>query len=76
MFPRFRFEQRWFAGTDFRTRFRDVHFGNVYLNKRAQSKRSFYAPVYDEIFINGHQPEDAASTQYSDRSRFQFAIGY
>ena len=50
---RFRYEQRWVEGQDFRTRFRYNLFMNIPLNKKEMEPKALYAALYNEIFING-----------------------
>ena len=50
---RFRYEQRWVRGQDFRTRYRYNLFLNIPLNKKTMEPGVFYAALYNQIFING-----------------------
>ncbi|HSF54967.1 MAG TPA: DUF2490 domain-containing protein [Algoriphagus sp.] len=74
---RYRYEQRWIAESDFRTRFRYAIFVNVPLNKKELTEKgSVYAQLYDEIFINGEKPDGSTSIQYFDRNRIYLGLGY
>lgn len=74
---RYRYEQRWVADTDFRTRFRYAIFVNVPLNKKELSdKGSVYVQIYDEIFINGEKSSLSPRSQYFDRNRIYLGLGY
>lgn len=74
---RYRYEQRWIAESDFRTRFRYAIFVNVPLNKKELiEKGAVYAQLYDEIFINGEKPDSSSTIQYFDRNRIYLGLGY
>jgi len=74
---RFRFEQRWVEGQDFRTRVRYAIFMNIALNQKALIKGTFYYAFYDELFINGQRDIGGGrEVQVFDRNRFYNAIGY
>lgn len=74
---RYRYEQRWIAESDFRTRFRYGIFVNVPLNKKELNEEgAVYAQLYDEIFINGEKPDSSATIQYFDRNRIYLGLGY
>ncbi|OOG68569.1 DUF2490 domain-containing protein [Algoriphagus sp. A40] len=74
---RYRYEQRWIAENDFRTRFRYAIFVNVPLNKKElNEKGAVYAQLYDEIFINGEKPDSSPSIQFFDRNRIYLGLGY
>ena len=72
---RYRFEQRWIANQDLRTRLRYALFLNIPLNsKELTEKGSVYIQIYDELFINGQRTERV--TQLFDRNRIYAALGY
>ena len=74
---RFRYEQRWVDGQDFRTRFRYAIFMNVPLNGDNLGKGAWYLSLYNEIFINGERDiGDGRTVELFDRNRFYAAIGY
>ncbi|MGA0433464.1 MAG: DUF2490 domain-containing protein, partial [Luminiphilus sp.] len=52
---RFRFEQRWVEGQDFRTRFRYALSVTIPLNSTEVSKGTWYLSFYDELFVNGQR---------------------
>jgi len=70
---RFRYEQRFIEDTDFKTRFRYQLGIDIPLTKR-ETKRDFYATMYNEIFINGEKLENSDSL--FDRNRLFFGAGY
>lgn len=74
---RFRFEQRWVNGQDFRTRFRYALFANVPLNRSDLSPGAFYLALYNEVFINGERDiGGGAEVDFYDRNRLYGALGY
>jgi hypothetical protein len=74
---RFRFEQRWVNGQDFRTRFRYALFASVPLNQPDLSTGAFYLALYNEIFINGERDiGGGAEVDFYDRNRLYGALGY
>ena len=74
---RFRYEQRWVDGQDFRTRYRYNIFLNVPLNKTDLSKNAVYIAFYNELFINGQLPiGNGRTVQYFDRNRTYLGLGY
>ena len=74
---RFRFEQRWVNGQDFRTRLRYALFVNVPLNRPDLSPGAFYLALYNEIFINGERDiGGGAEVDFYDRNRLYGALGY
>lgn len=70
---RFRYEQRFIEGQDFRTRFRYALFINIPLTQKRFAPGGIYIPLYNEIFINGEQTETVA---YFDRNRLYGGLGY
>ncbi|NQY05331.1 MAG: DUF2490 domain-containing protein [Flavobacteriaceae bacterium] len=74
---RFRYEQRFVEGQDFRTRYRYNIFLNVPLNKKDLGKNSFYLALYNELFINAQRNiGDGRTVQIFDRNRFYSGFGY
>jgi len=74
---RLRFEQRWVADQDFRTRYRYNLFLNVPLNGTTLQKGIVYLALYNEIFINGQRDiGDGRSVELFDRNRTYLGLGY
>ena len=74
---RYRYEQRWVDGQDFRTRFRYALFGDVALNGRGTGDGSIYLALYNEVFINGELAIGRGRTVARfDRNRFYTALGF
>ena len=74
---RFRYEQRFVQGQDFRTRYRYNLFINVPINNKSLAKNTVYLALYNELFINGERGiGDGRSVQIFDRNRFYAALGY
>lgn len=74
---RFRYEQRWVDGQDFRTRFRYALFMNVPFNRPDLKQGAWYLALYNELFINGEKDIGTADdVEYFDRNRAYGAIGY
>ncbi|MYN64994.1 MAG: DUF2490 domain-containing protein [Acidobacteria bacterium] len=74
---RYRYEQRWVDGHDFRTRFRYALFGNVALNGRGTGDGSIYLALYNEVFVNGELEVGRDRTvERFDRNRFYTALGF
>jgi len=74
---RFRYEQRWVADQDFRTRYRYNIFLNVPLNHTDLNKGTIYIALYNEIFINGQRDiGDGRTVQFFDRNRTYLGLGY
>ncbi len=74
---RYRYEQRWVDGLDFRTRFRYALFGNVALNGRGTGEGSIYLAMYNEVFLNGELEVGRDRTvERFDRNRFYTALGF
>ncbi|SFR31393.1 Protein of unknown function [Robiginitalea myxolifaciens] len=74
---RFRYEQRWVAEQDFRTRFRYNIFINVPFEGTTLDKGTPYFAFYNELFINGERTigEDL-EVQFFDRNRTYLGLGY
>lgn len=74
---RFRYEQRWVEGQDFRTRYRYNLFLNLPLNQPDLSRNSIYLALYNELFINGERNiGNENRVEFFDRNRFYSALGY
>ena len=74
---RFRFEQRWVEGLDFRTRFRYALFVTVPLSRAEMRPGTVYLSVYDEVFINGQRDVgQGREVEYFDRNRLYGGLGY
>ena len=74
---RYRFEQRWVDGQDFRTRFRYALFGDVGLNGRGTGTGALYLALYNEVFINGElEIGRGQAVERFDRNRFYVGLGY
>jgi len=74
---RFRFEQRWVEGQDFRTRFRYALSVTTPLNSTQVSEGTWYLSFYDELFVNGQRDiGNGREVDYYDRNRLYGAIGY
>lgn len=74
---RLRYEQRWVADQDFRTRYRYNLFLNVPLNARTLEKNTVYLALYNEIFINGQRDIGPNRTvELFDRNRTYLGMGY
>ena len=74
---RFRYEQRFGEGQDFRTRYRYNLFLNIPLNNEAITPKTYYIALYNELFINGQRDiGDNRSVAFFDRNRFYSGIGY
>ena len=74
---RFRYEQRWVEGQDFRTRYRYNLFVNILLNADKFQKNTVYVALYNELFINGQTDiGDGREVQYFDRNRTYLGMGY
>ncbi|PNQ72921.1 DUF2490 domain-containing protein [Hanstruepera neustonica] len=74
---RFRYEQRFVEDQDFRTRYRYNLFMNIPFNKKTFKKNTFYAALYNELFINGEQNIGGGqSVEFFDRNRTYLGVGY
>lgn len=74
---RFRFEQRWVEGQNFRTRFRYNLFVDVTLNRVDLGKGAIYLALHNEIFLNGQRDLGGGrEVDVFDRDRLYGAIGY
>jgi len=66
---RYRFEQRWIEGQDFRLRFRYFLALNIALTKPEMTDGAFYFSSYNEIFLNNDSP-------VFDRNRLYVGLGF
>ncbi|MEZ5596873.1 MAG: DUF2490 domain-containing protein [Pseudomonadales bacterium] len=74
---RFRLEQRWVAGQDFRTRFRYALFADLPLNGRLSGPGALYLAFYNELFLNGERRiGDGRRVRWFDRNRTYLALGF
>ncbi|MGK7388755.1 MAG: DUF2490 domain-containing protein [Candidatus Cyclobacteriaceae bacterium M2_1C_046] len=74
---RFRYEQRWVEGQDFRTRYRYNLFLNIPFNKADLSPGAVYLALYNELFINGQREiGNGREVELFDRNRAYIALGY
>lgn len=74
---RFRYEQRWVEGQDFRTRYRYNLFLNIPLNQDQLGKDAIYLALYNELFVNGQRAiGENRSVQLFDRNRTYLGLGY
>lgn len=74
---RFRYEQRFNEGQDFRTRFRYGLFLNIPLSSKEMADKTWYLGFYNELFINGEQNiGDGRRVNVFDRNRLFGSLGY
>ncbi|MEM6348277.1 MAG: DUF2490 domain-containing protein [Bacteroidota bacterium] len=74
---RFRYEQRFVSGQDFRTRYRYNLFFTVPLNQEGLGEGAIYLALYNELFINGQRTiGDGRTVEIFDRNRLYGAFGY
>ena len=74
---RYRYEQRFVEGQDFRTRYRYNLFLNIPFNQSDLKKGAIYLALYNELFINGQREIGTANpVQIFDRNRTYGALGY
>lgn len=74
---RFRYEQRFVEGQDFRTRYRYNLFLNIAINKSGMEPKTLYLALYNELFINGQRNIGENKTvEIFDRNRLYTALGY
>lgn len=74
---RFRFEQRWVDNQDFRTRYRYALFMDVPLNRDVITAGTWYAALYNEVFLNGQRDiGNGREVSTFDRNRLYGALGY
>lgn len=74
---RFRYEQRFVANQDFRTRYRYNLFVNVPLNNTKIVENTVYIALYNELFINGQRNiGNGNQVEVFDRNRLYLGAGY
>lgn len=74
---RFRYEQRWVEGQDFRTKYRYALSLNMPLNNTSFEKGTVYLSMYDEVFFNGQQDIGIGQrVDWFDRNWMYFGLGY
>jgi len=74
---RFRYEQRFVENQDFRTRYRYNLFLNIPINNSDLIEKTFYAALYNELFINGQTDiGDNREVELFDRNRTYLGLGY
>jgi hypothetical protein len=74
---RFRFEQRWVDGQDFRTRLRYFLAMNYPLNRDDLGEGAVYLSLYNELFLNlENDIGNNRSVDTFDRNRAYAALGY
>ena len=74
---RFRFEQRWVDGQDFRTRLRYFLGLNYPINQDTLGEGAVYLSMYNELFVNLNRDiGDGREVDYFDRNRAYAALGY
>jgi hypothetical protein len=74
---RFRYEQRFVANQDFRTRYRYNLFINVPFNNKDLIPKTIYGAFYNELFINGEKNiGDNRTVELFDRNRTYLGLGY
>lgn len=74
---RFRYEQRFVEGQDFRSRYRYNLFLNIPLNKNKIERKTVYLSFYNELFINAQRNTgNGNSVEFFDRNRLYSAVGY
>ena len=71
---RFRYEQRFVEDRDFNTRYRYCLFVDIPINRPEMDAKTFYASLYNEIFINGQKTSDNRAV--FDRNRLYLGAGY
>ena len=74
---RFRLEQRWVDGQDFRGRLRYFVGLNIPFNQTTLGKGAVYLALYNELFVNLNRDiGDGRHVDYFDRNRAYAALGY
>lgn len=66
---RYRIEERWVENSDFKWRFRYFLGLNIPLNSTVIERGTWYAALYNEVFVNG-------KSSYFDRNRVYGGLGY
>ena len=74
---RFRFEQRWIDGLDFRTRVRYFFGINYPFNQETLARGAIYLSFYNELFVNLERDIGRGlQVDYFDANRVYLAAGY
>lgn len=74
---RFRYEQRFVEGQNFRTRYRYNLFLNIPLSKPSMDEKTLYLAFYNELFINGQKNIGNGDTvEFFALNRLYGALGY
>lgn len=74
---RFRYEQRFVEGQDFRTRYRYNLFLNIPINQKTMDKNTLYLALYNELFVNGERNiGNNKKVELFDRNRLYAALGF
>ncbi len=74
---RFRYEQRFVEGQDFRTRYRYNLFLNIPINQKTMDKNTLYLALYNELFMNGERNiGNNKKVELFDRNRLYAALGF
>jgi len=74
---RFRFEQRWIDGQDFRTRLRYFFGLNFPFNQDTLGAGALYLSFYNELFLNVERSIGGGRrVEHFDRNRAYLALGY
>jgi len=73
---RFRFEQRWVDGQDFRLRLRYFFALDYPLNQPTMDPGAIYLSLYNELFVNMNENiGDGRRVDHFDRNRLYLAVG-
>ena len=74
---RFRYEQRFVDGQDFRTRYRYALFADIPVSGDSMDQGAIYFALYNELFINGERDIGTAMpVELFDRNRLYGGVGY
>lgn len=74
---RFRYEQRFVEGQDFRTRYRYNLFLNIPINQKTMDKNTLCLALYNELFMNGERNiGNNKKVELFDRNRLYAALGF
>lgn len=74
---RFRFEQRWIQGQEFRTRLRYAVSASIGLNRAEMTRGTWYLALSNELFLNGERGIGGGrEVDIYDRDRLYAGLGY
>lgn len=74
---RYRYEQRFIEGDDFRTRLRYALFMSIPFNKTEIKKDAIYMAFYNELFINGQRDVgNGREVPWFNQHRISLGLGY